>query len=103
MSIENLIEKYAKEVKNEKGSEENILIFSLSTCMWCKKCKRFLDDRNLKYRYIDVDRIEREDKSKLLDYLKSKYNSRISYPFLVCEKGFVVGYNPNKYEELLES
>ena len=103
MSMENLIDNLAKVVEGAKGSEENILIFSLSTCMWCKKCKRFLDDRNLKYRYIDVDKIDREDKSRLLDYLKSKYQSRISYPFLVCEKGFVVGYNPNKYEELLES
>jgi len=101
MSVENLIDNLAKEVEGEKGSEENILIFTLTTCMWCKKCKRFLDDRNLKYRYIDLDKIERQDKSKILDYLKSTYNTRISYPFLVCKSGHVVGYNPNKYEELL--
>ncbi len=69
--------------------------------MWCKKCKRFLEERKLKYRYIDVDKIERQDKSKILDYLKSTYDTRISYPFLVCKSGHVVGYNPNKYEELL--
>jgi len=103
MSAENLIDNLAKEIEGEKGSEENILLFTLSTCMWCKKCKRFLNDRNLKYRYIEVDKIDRKDKSIILDYLKSKYDSRISYPFLVCEKGHVVGYNPNKYEELLES
>ncbi len=101
MSVENLIEKLAQEVEGEKGSEENILIFTLSTCMWCKKCKRFLDDRNLKYKYIDVDKIEREDKAKILEHLRSKYSSRISYPFLICEKGHVIGYNPNQYEELL--
>ncbi|MHA2039234.1 MAG: glutaredoxin family protein [Promethearchaeota archaeon] len=101
MSEENLIEKLAKEVEGEKGLEDNIIIFTLSTCMWCKKCKRFLDDRNLKYKYIDIDKIERSDKSKILEYLRSKYSARISYPFLVCEKGHVVGYNPNQYEELL--
>jgi len=101
MSVENLIDNLAKEVEGEKGSEENILIFTLTTCMWCKKCKRFLEERKLKYRYIDVDKIERQDKSKILDYLKSTYDTRISYPFLVCKSGHVVGYNPNKYEELL--
>ena len=101
MSVENLIDNLAKEVEGEKGSEENILIFTLTTCMWCKKCKRFLEERNLKYRYIDLDKIERQDKSKILDYLKSTYDTRISYPFLVCKSGHVVGYNPNKYEELL--
>ena len=100
MSVENLIDNLAKEVEGEKGSEENILLFTLSTCMWCKKCKGFLADRNLKYRYIDLDKIDRKNKAIILDHLKSKYQSRISYPFLVCEKGHVIGYKPSEYEEL---
>lgn len=103
MSVENLIDKLAQEVNGEKAVEENILIYTLSTCMWCKKCKRFLNDRNMKYRYIDVDKIDTKDKSMLLDKLKSQYQTRISYPFLVCESGHVVGYNPNQYEELFKS
>lgn len=102
MSVEDLINSLAKEVDGEKNSEEDIVIFTLSTCMWCKKCKRFLDDRKIKYRYIDIDKIDREDKSKILDYLRSEYEERISYPFLVCNKGHVAGYNPNKYVDLLE-
>ncbi len=103
MSVEKLIEKLANTVNGEKGVNDNILLFTLSTCMWCKKCKSFLNDRNMTYRFIDVDKIELKDKSKILDYLKSTYQERISYPFLVCEKGHVVGYNPNKYVELLEN
>ncbi len=103
MPVENLIEKLAIEVQGEKKGDENIIIFSLSTCMWCKKCKRFLDERNMKYRYIDLDKIDPKDKKKIIEYLKSTYESRISYPFLVCEKGFVVGFNPDKYKKLLES
>ena len=102
MSVEELIEKLAKKVDGNNGVNDKILIFTLSTCMWCKKCKTFLNDRNMKYRYIDVDKIELQDKSKIINHLKSTYQERISYPFLVCEKGFVVGYDPNKYEELLE-
>ena len=103
MSVEKLIEKLAKKVDGEKGDNDNIVVFSLSTCMWCKKCKRFLEERNMKYRYVELDKIESKDKKKILEYLKSTYESRISYPFLVCKKGFVVGYNPDKYENLLES
>jgi len=100
MSIETVIDNLAKEVDGENGIDEDILIFTLSTCMWCKKCKTFLNDHKMKYRYIDVDKIDVKDKSTLINYLKEKYESRISYPFLVCESGYVVGYNPNKYEEL---
>ncbi|MFX1375655.1 MAG: glutaredoxin family protein [Promethearchaeota archaeon] len=103
MSLEDLIDNLAKEVEGEKGADENIIIFTLSTCMWCKKCKRFLNDRSMKYRYIDIDKIDLKDKSKILDYLRSKYQSRISYPFLVCKSGYVVGYNPNQYEELFKN
>ena len=99
---EELIEKLAQEVDGPEGIEDKILVFTLSTCMWCKKCKRFLGERNMKYRYIDVDKIDPKDKSLLLDYLRSNYESRVSYPFLICEKGHVVGYDPNKYMELLK-
>ena len=101
--VEQLIEKLAQEVEDENGANDNILIITLSTCMWCKKCKRFLDERKMKYRYIDVDTIDFREKSKIIDYIKEKYQTRVSYPFLACEKGHLVGYNPNKYEELLEN
>ena len=102
MSVEDLIDNLTNEVDGENGADENIIVFTLSTCMWCKKCKSFLNDRNLKYRYIDVDKIDIKDKSSILNHLRSKYESRISYPFLVCKSGHVVGYNPNQYEELIK-
>ena len=102
MSVEGIIERLAKEVDGQEGIKENILVFTLSTCMWCKKCKSFLNEKNVKYRYIDVDRIDPNDKGIIIEYLRSKYQSRISYPFLVCENGHVIGYNPEKYKELLK-
>ncbi|MHA1526655.1 MAG: hypothetical protein ACTSQD_06455 [Promethearchaeota archaeon] len=55
----------------------------------------------MKYQYVDVDKIPPEDKVKILNYLKENYQSRISYPFLICDNGHVVGYDPKKYEELM--
>ena len=101
MSIEELIKKHAIEVEGGNGAEENILVFTLSTCMWCKKCKRFLNEQGMKYKYIDVDKIDPGDKVKFLDYLRENYEERISYPFLTCNSGHVIGYDPNKYKTLL--
>lgn len=100
-TAEEIIEKHAQEVDGANNAEEKVLIFTLSTCMWCKKCKRFLNEKGIKYRYIDVDKIDYKDKSILLDYLRENYQGRISYPFMVCESGHVVGYDPNKYADLL--
>ena len=102
MSAEELIEKAAKVVDGEKMADQNVTIFTLSTCMWCKKCKRFLEEKNVKYKYIDVDQIPYSDKAQILDHLRTKYDERVSYPFLVCDAGHVVGYDPNKYMELME-
>ncbi|MBD3254034.1 MAG: glutaredoxin family protein [Candidatus Lokiarchaeota archaeon] len=100
MSTEELINELAVKVDGKKDSKD-VLIFTLSTCMWCKKCKRWLNDRDVKYQYVDVDKIQYSQKAKILEYLKENYQSRISYPFMVCDGETVVGYDPNKYEELL--
>ena len=101
MSIEDLVKKYATEVDGGNGAEELILVITLSTCMWCKKCKRFLNEQGMKYKFIDVDKIDPGDKTKILEYLRSNYQERISYPFLICDSGHVVGYDPKKYKNLL--
>ncbi|MGB5909965.1 MAG: glutaredoxin family protein [Promethearchaeia archaeon] len=87
---------------NGKNDKQDVSIFTLSTCMWCKKCKRYLNEREINYKYIDVDKITPDQKSKILQYLRENYKpDRISYPFLICDNKFVVGYDPNKYEELM--
>ena len=95
------IEKLIKSDGGEIDSQD-WTIFTLSTCMWCKKCKQYLKDKNITYRYVDVDKIDPSEKSKALAYLREYYKpERISYPFVVCDDKFVVGYNPGKYEELI--
>ena len=101
MSVEELINKLATNVDGANGTEEDILVFALSTCMWCKKCKRFLNEEGMKYRYIDVDKIDPGDKMKLLEHLRTTYEDRISYPFFTCKSGHVVGYDPKQYKKLL--
>lgn len=91
-----------KEVNGTKDNQE-VSIFTLSTCMWCKKCKAYLKDKDIKYKYIDIDQISYDQKAKILDFLRNNYKpNRIAYPFLVCDDKFVVGYDPNKYEELIK-
>ena len=97
-----LIENLAQTVEGSKKNRD-ITILTLSTCMWCKKCKAWLKEHDVQYKYIEVDQIDFREKSKIIDYLRDKYQSRISYPFMICDDEFVVGYNPNRYEELMTS
>ena len=97
-----IIEKVAQTVEGSKKNRD-ITILTLSTCMWCKKCKAWLKDHDVQYKYIDLDQIDFKEKSKIIDYLKETFQSRVSYPYMICDNEVVVGYNPGKYEELMTS
>ena len=96
------MEKLTKKVKGKNNSQD-ILAITLTTCQWCKKCKRYLNDKNIEYRYIDVDQLSSSDKAKILEFLKENYDTRISYPFVVCDGKFIVGYDPKKYDDMLKA
>ncbi|MBD3193963.1 MAG: glutaredoxin family protein [Candidatus Lokiarchaeota archaeon] len=101
MVFPDFIDDLAEEVKGENNSKD-MVAFTLSTCQWCKKFKRYMNDRGIQYRYVDVDQIEPSKKTQILNFLRENFDSRISYPFLICDGKAIVGYSPNKYEELLE-
>jgi glutaredoxin-like protein NrdH len=101
LNMSEIIDNLAKIVEGS-NKKRDVTILTLSTCMWCKKCKAWLKDHNVQYRYVDVDQIAFEEKSKILEYLRSNYESRISYPYMICDGEIVVGYNPGKYKELME-
>ena len=99
---EELINKFAKLVKG-KNDNKDILIFTLSTCLWCKKCKSYLNERDVQYRYIDVDQIPYDQKATIMNYLSNKYDTRVSYPFLICDGEIAVGYDPYKYDQMINT
>ncbi len=89
--------------KLKKGGDDrfDVIAFTLSTCQWCKKCKKWLKENGIQYRYIDVDQIEPSEKAKIINFLRENFQNRISYPFLVIDNNeAIVGYSPNKYDEV---
>ena len=85
-----------------KALEDDIVFFGLSTCMWCKKTVRFLDEKNIQYSKIFVDLLEVKLKKKIRSEVK-KYNKSMSYPTVKIKDTVVVGYDKDKLEEALQS
>jgi len=94
-------------IETVQGSNhaKDIFIFAISTCQWCKKCKRWLKGRDYRYRYVDVDKIPIDEKRKIKDHLKKIFDvKRVSFPFVVVDSvHYVSGYDPDKLEELVTS
>ena len=78
-----------------------IKMFTLSTCIWCKRTKQFLADLGVEYQYIDVDLLSIEEKEATMDELK-RWNERCSFPTLVInEDKCIIGFREGEIKEAL--
>jgi glutaredoxin len=78
----------------------DVMLYAISTCVWCKKTKRLLKKLGVAYKYIDVDKLSSEERDKVEEEVK-KWNPRGSFPTLVFnQKSCVVGYK--EYEIKME-
>ncbi|MCE5248650.1 glutaredoxin family protein [bacterium] len=74
----------------------NILLFALSTCGWCKKAKRLLDEMGVEYSYIDVDLTEGEERRTVENEMYS-WNPRGSFPTIVINNSTtIIGFSEDE-------
>ena len=86
------------------GTKNNhkVTLYALSTCVWCKLTKQYLNENNVEYEYIDVDLSPEEDKQKIHEIIQDK-GSMISYPTTIIDDKIVVnGFRKDKLKEALE-
>ena len=89
-------------IEHVKGKNKGkILLYALSTCVWCKKTKQLLEDLGVEYSYIFVDLLEIEDKEKTMENIK-KWNLRCSFPTLVInDKKCIIGFKDDEIREAI--
>jgi len=81
-------------------SENNVKIYSLSTCSHCKSTKKFLSECAIKYDFVDVDLLEGEERKAILEDVK-KFNPKCSFPTIIIGDKVVVGYKEDEIKEAL--
>jgi len=84
-----------------RALQNEIVLFGLSTCMWCRKTKKHLDEHKVAYSNIFVDLLSLDQKRKVREEVR-KYNERMSYPTVKVRDKVVVGYDKKKLNEVLE-
>jgi glutaredoxin len=82
------------QVKHVEGKNMGkIMLYALSTCVWCKKVKKLLNSLNVDYYYIDVDLLNEEEREKAEEEV-AKWNPMISFPTVVInDKKSINGYD----------
>jgi glutaredoxin len=90
-------------LKQVSGEDQGkVVLFALSTCGWCKKTKRLLNDLGVEYSYVDVDQLKEDEKTEAVDELK-KWNPKCSFPTLVIDdENCIVGFKENEIKEAIK-
>ena len=79
---------------------KEILLFALSTCIWCKKTKELLKDLGLEHNYVDVDLLFGSDREEA--YNEMRKHKSASFPTIVINNGedIIIGYEEEKLKSL---
>lgn len=82
-------------------SEHNVLLYALSTCIWCKKTRRFLEDEGVTFDFVYVDLVEPDERREIRALIR-ELSSSTSFPAtIIDEQDCIVGYKPEKIKECL--
>jgi glutaredoxin-like protein NrdH len=85
-----------------KGKDKGkVVLYALSTCVWCKKTKKLLTQLGVDFQYVYVDLLDGKEKAKVVDEV-ARYNPSRSFPTLVIDDTTsIVGYQEKRIREVL--
>ncbi len=78
----------------------NVILYALSTCIWCKKTKALLEELGVAYDYEYVDLASPERQNEIENEIE-KLGKRPSYPTIILDGQVIVGYRPDEIKKML--
>jgi len=82
---------------NDRGE---VVLYALSTCPWCKRTKRLLQENGVPFRYVDVDQVAADEENAVVNEV-SRLNPMQSFPTVVINGQVVAGFQEGRIRELL--
>jgi glutaredoxin-like protein NrdH len=80
--------------------DNDVMIYTLTTCSHCKATKKFLSECGVKYEFTDVDLLGGDERAAILEDVK-KFNPRCSFPTIIIGEKVIVGFKENEIREAL--
>ncbi|MBM3306854.1 MAG: glutaredoxin family protein [Candidatus Eisenbacteria bacterium] len=81
--------------------DHRVMLYGLSTCGWCEDARKFLVERGVDFDYAYVDLLDGDELAAAVEDVK-KWNEGMIFPLVVVNgSDAVVGYRPERLEEVL--
>lgn len=98
-----MFDSYKWNIIEGSGISENLTLLSLSTCGFCKSARQYLTDREVAFRYLELDSLPPEEKAELKSEFKNKFGRRPSFPTLVIDgERFLIGFIKDHWDEEID-
>lgn len=81
-------------------SVNNIILYSLSTCVYCQAIKKMLEDLKVQFHCVQADELSVPEKKKAIHDLKA-VNPQCSFPTVVVGDKVIVGYKAQEIKETI--
>jgi glutaredoxin len=82
------------------NNQHSVRMYALSTCVWCKKTKKLLNDNDITYEYIDVDLLDEMERQQATDEM-IKLGS-MAFPTLIIDGEVITGFDQQKIRKSLD-
>ena len=76
--------------------EHQVTFYGLSTCVWCRKTRNFLEEKGINFDYVYVDLIHGQERERIKEIVRD-WNPAVSFPTVVIDdEESIVGFKPDK-------
>lgn len=84
-----------------RNKAHKVLIYALSTCVWCKKTKQFMKENGIEFEYADIDLYNPSDQEEIRKDI-AKHGGNIVFPTIIIDdKKAINGYREDRFKEAL--
>ena len=80
----------------ENLTNKQVIIFTTSTCSWCRKVKDYLKDKKVKFREVDVARDEKAARDMI------RKSGQQGVPQIWINNYPIIGFDKTKIDRMLK-
>jgi len=87
---------------NGQNDQHQIAFYGISTCIWCRKTRHFLEENSVTFDFTYVDLLDPQEMKSIKEIVR-RWNPSVSFPTTVIDnEQCVIGYKPDTLKEILE-
>lgn len=84
-SVERAIDTISYTPVDGSIADHDVIVYSLSTCAFCRRAIEYLKSRNVKFRYVHLDQIDVDTKRTVKRELAERFDNIVVFPILVVD------------------